>query len=185
LPFVLFFWGWISTPRWWGLCLLDRPSHHGGLWPLHRQPVCSMWRWRGRYNRHVCVSLCNSLWGFFNPDAELQRGTIDWSARKPWRQMEKERGEEATSCGGWVMIGRVKWGGRRAGRSGLLPRCSPACKVLFISYSWGQKLFVSEWFVCILLMLLLRGACFAVMGRHMDMPLASVVLLWREIFVHL
>uniref|UniRef100_A0A0A9DH34 Uncharacterized protein n=1 Tax=Arundo donax TaxID=35708 RepID=A0A0A9DH34_ARUDO len=84
--------------------------------------------------RHICVSLC-TLVGLQSspppPHAELQRNH--------WYEMQ------------WIMVGLngvvKEW-------SGLLPRCSPHCQVLFI---FMRPNFVCFWvFFCILLMLLKR-----------------------------
>ena len=108
-----------------GLRLLDRPSHDGGLWPLHCQPVCvgvEMKRWRHLERErqqlqqtHLCFSVQRSV-GLLQPPTQSCRGTIDWSASKPWRH-GRWRGVKKGGSEMQGVDGRVKWGGQRAVRA--------------------------------------------------------------------
>jgi len=62
-------------------------------------------REKGSYNRHIRVSLCcATICGASSTPTQSCRGTIDWSARKPWWQMDGE-GEE------WERGNELRWMG--------------------------------------------------------------------------
>jgi hypothetical protein len=131
-----------------GLCLLDRPSHDGGLWPLHCHPVCEGVELQAAAD--TFVFLCATLSGSSSTPRRraAEEPLIGQRGRKPWQQ-QMERGDEDAVQSGWL---DHDWAGLNGGwsKSGHAPHAEMQqvlpCKVP-VHIHEGKKLFVSEWLV--------------------------------------